>query len=208
MNKQNLFRKLLNVGQLMSPFLWPIALVAVILLALVWLTKGIEQTSLDVVVDDRIDRTTQYVEQIKTIGEWEFLTIEDEELVDTVRKGFFSDDHLVRIYYGTLRIGTNLQAVREWDIRVSGDTISVILPQVGLLDERFIDEARTKSFHESGDWTPADREALYQKAHRQMLHRRLTPEVVSEARRHGEQQVAQLLRAWGFKHVEVSFSAE
>ena len=87
MNKQNLFRKLLNVGQLMSPFLWPIALVAVILLALVWLTKGIEQTSLDVVVDDRIDRTPQYVEQIKTIGEWEFLTIEDEELVDTVRKG-------------------------------------------------------------------------------------------------------------------------
>ena len=41
--------------------------------------------------------TPSEIESIRRIGQWEFMAINDEELVDTVRKGFFSDDHLVRI---------------------------------------------------------------------------------------------------------------
>ena len=44
--------------------------------------------------------TPSEIESIRRIGQWEFMAINDEELVDTVRKGFFSDDHLVRIYSG------------------------------------------------------------------------------------------------------------
>ena len=70
------------------------AAVAVVLL-LHHLNKG---NSVEVVTNDKIDITPTQIEQIRSIGQWEFLSISDEELIDTVRHGFFSDDELVRIY--------------------------------------------------------------------------------------------------------------
>ena len=81
-------------------------------------------------------------------------------MVDTIRKGFFSDDKLARIYYGTLRIGIDTRQLKEGWLKTEGDSILVTLPDVQLLDRHFIDEARTKSFYERGRWSPADREAL------------------------------------------------
>ena len=53
--------------------------------------------------DQRIDITPTQIQHIQDIGQWEFLAINDEELIDTVSRGFFSDSELVRIYYGTVR---------------------------------------------------------------------------------------------------------
>ena len=100
--------------------------------------------------DDRIDVTPTQIMSIKAIGEWEFLSVNAEELVDTVRKGFFTDDELARIYYGTLRLGIDMGKLESDWIEASGDSVMLLLPKVGLLDAAFIDEARTKSFFESG----------------------------------------------------------
>ena len=104
--------------------------------------------------------TPSQIESIRRIGQWEFMAINDEELVDTVRKGFFSDDHLVRIYYGTIRLGLDLSDFDASRISKCEDSLVVRLPHITLLDNHFIDEARTKSFHESGSWTNNDRQAL------------------------------------------------
>ena len=72
--------------------------------------------------------------------------------MDTVRRGFFGDDELVFIYYGTLRLGINLHEGNQDGSRPKGDSISVLLPPIKLFDDDFIDEARTRSFYESGDW--------------------------------------------------------
>ena len=102
-----------------------------------------------VYVDDKIDITPTQVLAMKEIGEWEFLSIENEEMIDTVRKGFFKDDELIRIYYGTLRLGFDMsEAKADW-IKADKDTLVITLPKIKLLDENFIDEARTKSFFES-----------------------------------------------------------
>ena len=159
-----------------------------------------------VAANEQIDITPEQITSIKAIGEWEFLSIADEELVDTVRKGFFSDDHLSRIYYGTIRLGINLHQVEPGWVTASGDSLLVTLPAIGLLDRDFIDEARTKSFYESGKWSHQDREALYRRAYQKMLKHALTPENLRQARQNGEAQMQRLFQAMGYEHVSIRFS--
>ena len=178
-----------------------LALVAVILV-LWWLLFAEKNNHVGLEVDDAIDVTPEQIADIKAIGQWEFLNISDEELVDTVRKGFFSDDQLVRIYYGTLRLGIDMSRVH---IYMQGDTVTLSAPPVGLLDQNFIDEARTKAFYESGKWQPKDREALYHKARRQMLAHGLTPENLHSAEQNADTQLRQMLRAMGYQNIIIKF---
>lgn len=170
-----------------------------------WLKGCVSKTELSLDVDQSINITPQQITSIKAIGEWEFLAVTSEELVDTVRKGFISDDHLVRIYYGTVRLGINMHQVEPRWIVATGDSITVTLPQPGLLDKDFIDEARTKSFYESGKWSHQDREKLYQKAYRQMLRHSMTKENLQNARANGEEQFRRMMKTMGFEHVNVQW---
>ena len=122
-----------------------------------------------------------------------------------MRKGLLKDDQLVRIYYGTLRLGINMHQARPHWLTVQGDTVTAILPKVGLLDKDFIDEARTKSFYESGRWTPQDREVLYRKAYRQMLRRCLTKANLQTAQDNAEAQFGKMLRSLGYKEAVIRF---
>lgn len=149
--------------------------------------------------------TASQIESIRRIGQWEFLSINDEEMVDTIRKGFFSDDHLVRIYYGTLRLGIDLSDFDATRITKHEDSLVVQLPKVILLDNHFIDEARTQSFHESGSWTNNDRQALYERARRKMKSRCITPATLEGTRQLAESQIRRLLMAMGFEKVSIRF---
>ena len=155
--------------------------------------------------DEKIDVTPTQIMSIKAIGEWEFLSVSAEELVDTVRKGFFSDDQLARIYYGTLRLGIDMSQLETGWIEASGDSVSLMLPQVGLLDAAFIDEARTKSFFESGKWSPEDKEAMYKKAYSLMKAHCLTKENLQAAEANGEEQMRNMMRSIGFKNVKITW---
>ena len=178
-----------------------IAIVAI----MIWLTKSVSETKMSIDADQTIDVTPEQIEQIKAIGEWEFLSVAFEEMVDTTRKGFFRDDHLTRIYYGTLRLGVDMQQVDSGWIQVRGDSIEVTLPAIRLLDKNFIDEARTKSFYENGRWKPADREALYQRARQRMLKRGLTKQYIETAKTNGEAQFRQMMLSMGYEHVSIRF---
>ena len=182
-----------------------VAIVAAVLGAL-WLVRACRQTEVGLAVNEDINITPEQITSIKAIGEWEFLSIADEELVDTVRKGLFSDDHLSRIYYGTIRLGVNLHQVEPGWVTSSGDSLLVTLPAIGLLDRDFIDEARTKSFYESGKWSHQDREALYRRAYQLMLKHALTPNNLRQARQNGEAQMRQLFKAMGYDRVSIRFS--
>ena len=183
-----------------------LALIILLVGGIVWLFFAIKQTKVGVDIDQRIDITPEQITSIKAIGEWEFLSIADEELIDTIRKGIFTDDHLVRIYYGTVRLGINMHQVGPNWIQSKGDTLDVVLPDIGLLDRDFIDEARTKSFYESGRWSHEDREALYRKAYRQMLDHCLTPENISTARQNGEAQFRRMMKVMGYQNIRIKWS--
>ena len=179
--------------------------VVVVIIALRWLVRSLSHSEVTVAANEQIDITPEQITSIKALGEWEFLAIANEELVDTVRKNILKDDHLVRIYYGTVRLGVNMHQVSPGWIRTAGDSIEVVLPKIGLLDRDFIDEARSKSFFESGKWSPKDRDALYRKAYKKMLHRSLTKENINKAQQNGEAQFRQMMRSMGYEHVSIRF---
>ena len=182
-----------------------LTLVVVVIIALRWLVRSLSHSEVTVAANEQIDITPEQITSIKALGEWEFLAIANEELVDPVRKNILKDDHLVRIYYGTVRLGVNMHQVSPGWIRTAGDSIEVVLPKIGLLDRDFIDEARSKSFFESGKWSPKDREALYRKAYKKMLHRSLTKENINKAQQNGEAQFRQMMRSMGYEHVSIRF---
>lgn len=163
-----------------------------------------EQPLLSVESKGNTEPTPMEVLDVRSIGQWEFLTLSDEEIVDTVRHGFFGDSELSRIYYGTLRLGSDLSNAGDDFVRAKKDSVWVTLPKITLLDNHFIDEARTRPLIEDGKWTNADRAALTRKAERVMRKRCLTKENFRKASDNARIQVAALFRAMGYKHVEVT----
>jgi hypothetical protein len=184
-----------------------IALVVVVLLVVgfFWLKGLTKDDHITIGTDNRIELTPTQIQSMKAIGEWEFLSVSAEEMVDTVRKGIFRDDELVRIYYGTLRLGLNMHRLQQGWIKTEGDSVTMTLPKIGLLDKDFIDEARTKPFFESGKWKPEDRDALYRKAYRQMMNHCLTQENLQAAEHNAEEQLRNMMRSMGVANVTVTF---
>ena len=162
----------------------------------------------DVVKNEKIDVTPTMIRSIEQIGEWSFLEINDEALVDTVRRGIFSNDELVRIYYGTLRLGINLKDAKEGWLSMSGDTLVAKLPPVRLLDNDFIDETRTRSFIASGKWSSVDRKEMYDRAVQKMRQRCLTKKNYAAAQLNAKEQFGQMLRSMGFEKTRVEIGSK
>ena len=156
--------------------------------------------------DRKIELSPSQISEIKQIGEWEFLSISDEELLDTIRHGFFGDDELTRIYYGTLHLGINMGQLDEHWLTTKGDTLYCTFPPIQLLDEDFIDEARTKSFIEKGTWDESVRKQLYQRAAQLMKQRTMTPANIKLATQNATTQITLFMKSMGYPKVKVQFS--
>lgn len=178
---------------------------AFVIVCLGWQLTRTCSNTVSIESQSRIDLTPEQIQSIRDIGQWEFLAVSDEELIDTVRRGIFSDDRIARIYYGTMRVGVDMAKVSEGWLTTQGDTVVLTLPPVGLLDEQFIDEARTVAFYESGRWTAKDREAMYQRARRRMLAHGLSPQNLRSAEDNADAQFRQFLHAMGFQNVIIRF---
>lgn len=173
--------------------LFSVAVIAVcaVVLSLLWLNRN---THVAVTTsNESIALSPTVVQSIEQIGEWEFLAIHDEELVDTSYRSFLSEKHLIRIYKGTLRLGINLHEAKEGWLTAKGDTVFVKLPPTKLLDENFIDEAQTQSVFEKGDWDNNARQALYNKARKMMKQRCLTKQNIKIAEENAREQILSLL---------------
>ncbi len=183
-----------------------IAVAVCIIVVVVALMRCNSTTSLHISHEGQVEITPTQIDSIRSIGQWEFLSIADEEIVDTVRHGFFGDDQLSRIYYGTLRLGLDLRTMPDDWITMDHDTVVVTIPSARLLDDDFLDEARTRSFIEEGKWSEADRAALSRKAIYLMRRRCLTPANIRRANDNAKVQIEQLIRSMGFKFVKVGGS--
>ena len=122
--------------------------IVLVVVAVFLIRRALSDQHIEVSHNQEISVTPVVMESIRNTGQWVFLEITDEELVDTVRHGFFGDDELARVYYGTLRLGFDMQQYQEEWLSVRGDTLIAKLPPIGLVSDNFLDEARTRSLSE------------------------------------------------------------
>lgn len=184
--------------------IWGVAVVAAIILTLAF-CRTAKKATVSIGVDNRIDVTPTIITSMKEIGEWEFLSVNDEELVDTIRCGFLRDEKLVRIYYGKLSLGINMHDVSPRWVKQEGDSIILTLPEIELLDKDFIDETRTKAFIETGNWTDADRDSLYQRAYAKMKRRCLTKSNIEAARENAAEQFGKMLKTLNVEKYRIAW---
>lgn len=191
---------------------WWLWLVAVIMAATAYVLRSLRENPpvrLEVKRDTRIDVSAEEVRSIRDIGQWEFLSVSTEELVEWSRQRTFCTDRLVRIYSGTLRLGIDLKAASaDWFTSLPDSVARLKLPAVSLLDANFIDEARTRSFYEKGTCPPEARTQLYEQARRQMLRRCLTPQNRRKAEENAREQFTKVFTALGFKRVDITFGSD
>lgn len=186
-------------------FLAALTVATIVLVSLAVIVRACQDIGLHMETEENIGLTPTQILSMREIGQWEFLSIEDEELVDTVKRGFLSSSSLTRIYYGTLRLGFDMRAVKDGWIRREADTLHVTLPAITLLDNDFIDETRTKSVFETGSWSDNDRALLYDQARRKMISRCLTQANIHSAEQNASRQFCQMMKSMGFNHVRIRF---
>lgn len=153
-----------------------------------------------------IDRTPEEVRLLSDIGQWEFLAVETEELVEAHDRGILGDRHLVRIYRGTLRLGVDLSRCDKGWFSANGSTAMLRLPDVALLDESFIDEARSTTFYEKGSWSAAEKDRLFRQAQIAMKARALNAENLKRARENAQAQFQRIFTALGYEKIIITFS--
>lgn len=188
---------------------WWIFAVAAIVIAITYIYIGIKENSpihLEVERNTRIDLTPEQILSVRDIGQWEFLTINTEELVEWQRSRTLTTDRLTRIYQGTLRLGIDMsKASDDWFTSLPDSTAQLILPHAALLDNNFIDEARSRSFYEKSSIPPEARDQLYAQARKKMMQRCLTPQNLQTTERNARNEFTRIFKSFGFKTVTIQF---
>ena len=159
-------------------------------------------------VEKPIEQSPEEIMRLQAIGQWEFLSVEAEELVERHYSGLMSERDLVCIYRGTLRIGIDMRKLPSDWVEVKERSAILHLPQPSLLDENFLDESRTTVFFEQGVFRPEERDAMRTEAKDKMKQRAMTAENLSIARRNAEAQFQKLFLAMGYEDVVVEFDTK
>ena len=159
-------------------------------------------------VDKPIEQSPEEIKRLQAIGQWEFLSVEAEELVERHYSGLMSERDLVCIYRGTLRIGVDMRKLPSDWVEMKERSAILHLPQPSLLDENFLDESRTTVFFEQGVFRPEERDAMRTEAKDKMKQRAMTAENLSIARRNTEAQFQKLFLAMGYEDVVVEFDTK
>lgn len=158
-------------------------------------------------VEKPIEQSPEEIMRLQAIGQWEFLSVEAEELVERHYSGLMSERDLVCIYRGTLRLGVDMRKLPSDWVEMKERSAILHLPQPSLLDENFLDESRTTVFFEQGVFRPEERDAMRTEAKDKMKQRAMTAENLSIARRNAEAQFQKLFLAMGYEDVVVEFDA-
>ncbi|MBQ1200394.1 MAG: DUF4230 domain-containing protein [Alistipes sp.] len=162
----------------------------------------------------KIENTANVVEKVKKISQFTTACYYEEYVLRSLKcvaeeKGIFTKT-IDTVYYdivltvrGTVRAGYDLSKMEQSDITISGDTINVRLPQPEVLDV-ISNPSDYKIFEEQGEWSHEEIVAIQSEGKIKTLNNALKNNILGKANEQGEQRVANLFTAMGFKQVNVT----
>lgn len=183
--------------------------IIIIIVAVAVITLLIIALKLGLFSKDRklqIDETANVIDEIKKIGEFTSLCYYEEmALIDTKErqtKLTKSDvtDELVLIAHGKMRAGFNLSKLNDKDILITGDTLSIRLPEPEIFDI-IVNPSDYEIFVETGKWSH-EQFAELQKQAKQILNQRAEElNIAEKAGESGIKKLETLFKTFGFSEV-------
>jgi hypothetical protein len=166
-----------------------------------------------------IDETPIILKQVKSIAQLITVTSYDEVVVDSViiDKGSkigkilnpFSpypflpvDKKIVLIGRGKVLAGTELSNLKEGNITVANDTITVKLNHAMILDA-IINPSDFETFEEKGNWSDEAVRAVKLKARQKIIERALQHNILQKADAKAKAVMENILLSAGYKYVNV-----
>lgn len=163
----------------------------------------------------KIDKTATIVEEIRKISEFttanyfEEYVLQEQKLVEKKKRNKSNEkssyDEIVLTVNGKIRAGFDLSKVKDNDIKVNGDTISIKLPSPEILDV-ISNPSDYSIFEESGDWQHDEIAAIQSRGTKKMLNNAYKHNILEKANNNGKDRITNLLTAFGFKVVNVTLS--
>ncbi len=117
-----------------------------------------------------------------------------------------NEERIYVIYPATLHFGFDLTRCDRSSIRTHGDSVSVVLPPVQVLNHngRSVDEALKRTAIEEGEWSATEMTNLRNRAEAIMLRQCEYDGCYDRAEQAGVSAVRAMLASLGYSHIEVS----
>jgi hypothetical protein len=162
-----------------------------------------------------IDNTPILIKEIRQIAELTTAISYDEVVVDSVKfnptPSFRTNpilpippsaDKVVLIARGKLIAGIDLKELKNEQVVIVKDSVSILLPASKILDV-IINPSDFETFSETGNWSNAEVTMVKQKAIRIIEQRAIQQNILSIADQKGRKVLEQLLRSTGFTKIHL-----
>ena len=162
-----------------------------------------------------IDNTPILIKEINELSQLTTVTAYDEVVADSFRvakndmlPSLFpipgvlpvSMDRIVLVGKGRVTAGIDLKKIKEEDIHIDKDSISLRLPAAEVFDA-ILNPADFDTFAEDGEWTPEAVTQVKIKAREKMIRRALQQGLLSRADAKGKQLMENFLGGIGFSKI-------
>jgi len=162
-----------------------------------------------------IDNTPVLIKEINELSQLTTVTAYDEVVADSFRVGKnallpglfpipgvlpLSMDRIVLVGKGKVTAGIDLKKIKEEDIYIKKDSVSLRLPAAEVFDA-ILNPADFTTFAEDGDWTPEAVTQVKIKAREKMIRRALQQGLLSKADAKGKQLMENFLSGVGFSKI-------
>lgn len=161
-----------------------------------------------------IDSTPVMVREVKNIAQLMTVAAYDEVVMDTAKtvtasvpslfgnvKGE-SKAQLVLIGRGRVIAGVDLQKLKEEDIYIKADSVSIQLPPAEVL-EAIANPSDFEIFSEDGEWPPAEVSMIKIRTKEKMVQRSVQQGLLQKAGSKAVSIMENFLRSAGFKRIHV-----
>jgi ribosomal protein S4E len=159
-----------------------------------------------------IENTPIIIENIKDMQELITIASYDEVVITKIR----NEEHptlgkilnpsavkkLVLIAKGKIYAGTNLKNLKNKDVTVIGDSISITLPKTSIIDA-IVNPSDCEIFIENGNWSTIEVNNVKLEAKSKMQERALERNILEKASKKSALVIENFLRSIGFKKITI-----